>query len=138
MAEMLAWAAAGAFCLVGYGMGHRLGLFDEVPRDPKARVASYSSAVMLVFKDQLFSAHLEAWSPQSIQYVKENKTGLLWVENGALHCRHGAEKGSFPIGDLGNLRFSLDGHDLSMEIFAAETNGAEHSAQISVRVLKYA
>jgi hypothetical protein len=136
MAEVYIWAAAGGFCLFGYGMARRLGLLDEVPRDPKARVASYASAVLMVVKDQLIASQIQTWSPDRVEYVKKGANGALWVENGALQCRYGKEQESFPVGDRGRLSFSLDGDEMSIEIFTAETGGAEHTARVSVRMLQ--
>ena len=135
MAEMYLWAAAGGFCLFTFGMAKRLGLLDEVPRDPKARVASYASAVLMVLKDQLIGSQVESWEPDRVEYLKKGATGALWVENGAVHCRHGKDQESFPIGDQGRLLFALNGDEMSVEIHSAETGGAQHTAQVSIRVL---
>lgn len=116
-------------------MAKRLGLLDEVPRDPKARVASYASAVLVVVKDQLVGSRIASWQNDRVEYIHRGARGEMWVEDGALQCRHGKEQGSFPIGDLGRLTFSLQGEEMSIEIVAAETGGAEHSSQLSIRML---
>lgn len=135
MAEVYLWAAAGGFALLSYGMAKRLGLLDEVPRDPKARVASYASGVLLVIKDQLIGSQVVSWDSGRVDYLHKGATCALWVENGALHCKQGPVQESFPVGDRGGLTFQLVGEEMSIEILTAETGGAEHTAQISVRML---
>lgn len=135
MAEVYIWAAAGGFCLFGYSMAKRLGLLDEVPRDPKARVAAYSSAVLMVVKDQLVGSQLKAWQVDRVEYIHKGAPGAIWVEDGALQCRQGKHQEAFPLGDLGRLAFSLKDNEMSVEILAAETDGAEHSSQVSIRML---
>lgn len=135
MAEVYLWAAAGGFALLGYGMAKRLGLLDDVPRDPKARVASYASGVLLVLKDQLIGSQVLAWDSGRVEYLHKGANCALWVESGALHCQQGPLKESFPVGDSGRLTFELVGEEMSVEILAAEAGGAEHTARVSVRVL---
>lgn len=135
MAEVYMWAAAGGFALFGYTMAKRLGLLDEVPRDPKARVASYSSNVLMVVKDQLFGAQLLSLTSERVDYIHKGARSSLWVENGALQCLYGKEQESFPVGDLGKLVFTLIGDEVSVQIVTSETDGAEHSTQVHVRVL---
>jgi hypothetical protein len=135
MAELYIWAAAGTFALVGYGTARKLGLFDEVPRDPKARVAGYASVALSVVKEQLIGSSLESWSEQRVEYVQRGARSCLWVEDGALCFRSGPSQESFPLGDLGRLSFALSGDEMSIEIVTAETGGAEHSSQLTVRVL---
>lgn len=134
MAEIYLWAAASGFALVGYTLSKRLGLLDPVPRDPKARVAAYSSAALCLLKDQLVGSDLDSWDPSKVSYFKNNQPGQLWVERGALHCQgaHGQE--CFPIGDRGTVEFSYRQEQLHVSILAAETGGAEHSSQISLRL----
>lgn len=135
MAEMYLWAAAGGFALIGYGMAKRLGLLDEVPRDPKARVASYASGVLLVIKDQLIGSQVLEWEKGRVEYLHKGASCALWVENGSLHCRQGPVEELFPLGDRGELTFQLIDEEMSVQIFAAETDGAEHTAHVSVRML---
>ncbi len=134
MAEIYLWAAASGFALVSYTLSKRLGLLDPVPRDPKARVAAYSSAALSVIKDQLIGSDLQEWESAKVRYLKNGQPAQLWVENGALFCRgnHGQE--SFPIGDLGTLDFHYDQEQMHIKILAAETGGAEHSSQVSLRM----
>lgn len=135
MAEVYIWAAAGTFALVGFGMAKRLGLLDEVPRDPKARVAGYAAGALAVIKDQLIGSQIQTWSEQRVEYVKKGTPSVLWVENGSLFCRQGFEQESFPLGDLGSLSFALSGDEMQIEISTAETGGARHTAQVSVPIL---
>lgn len=134
MAEMALWAVAGGFALASYSMAKRLGLLDAVPRDPQARVAHYSSAALSVVKDQLIGSELEDWELERVSYVKAGQRSCLWVEEGALHCRHGDRTETFPVGDKGHLAFSLEGEDMSVKIYAAESSGAERTSHASVRV----
>jgi hypothetical protein len=135
MAELYLWATAGTFALVGIGMARHLGLLDEVPRDPKARVAGYSSAVLMVLKDQLIGSQLESWNEHRVEYIRKGAASSLWVEDGALICRQGQEQLLYPVGDLGKLAFSFSGDEMSIQIRTAESGGAEHSTQVTVRML---
>ena len=134
MAELFLWAAAGSFALVGYTLAKRLGLLDPVPRDPKARVEAYSWAAVSVIKDQLLGSDLQHCESARVSYLKDGLPGELWFESGALFCKgqHGQE--SFPIGDLGDLDFSYSEQQIHVKIRTAETAGAEHSTQISLRM----
>ncbi len=134
MAEIYIWAAASGFALVGYTMSKRLGLLDEVPRDPKARVAAYSSSALGALKEQLIGSELQSWEPSKISYLKNGTPGNFWVENGALHCKSSRGEESHPIGDLGTLSFSYIDEELLVTILAAETDGAEHSSQVTLRM----
>ena len=136
MAEIYIWAAASGFALVGYTMSKRLGLLDDVPRDPKARVAAYSSAALSALKEQLIGSDLQAWEATKVSYLKNGKPGVFWVENGELHCQGSRGDESYPIGDRGTLQFSYANDELLVEIFTAETDGAEHSSQVTLRMAK--
>ena len=135
MAEMFLWAAAGGFALFGYTTARRLGLLDHVPRDPKARVAAYSSGILMVLKDQLIGSQVTHWEDQRVEYIKRGAASALWVEDGAVHCLYGKEQESFPIGDRGHLAIAMQGDEMLVKIFAAESGGAEHDTQVSIRVL---
>jgi hypothetical protein len=136
MAEVSLWAAAGGVALFSFGMAKKLGLLDPVPRDPVARVAHYSSNVLSVVKDQLIGAELESWEAHRVAYSREGKRGSIWVENGVVHCRLGDGLEVFPIGDQGSLTFAWEGGQMSIEIHTAESDGAERTSTVSVRMLQ--
>lgn len=134
MAEVYLWAAAGGFCLFGYGMARRLGLLDEVPRDPKARVASFASEALLLVKEQLIGAQILECAPDRVVYIQRGAKSLLWNEPGLLQCEEGKVRRSVPLGDQGKLEFSWQNEEILVTILTAESEGAEHQAQVALPV----
>ena len=122
--------------LLSYLGMKRLGLLDPVPRDPKARVASYTSAVLSMLKDRLIHSRLEACQPQRVDFVKGPASGTIWMADGEVHLQSGTNKTSLPLGDKGELAFDLQGGELSVTITAAESDGDHHSVQVSLPLAK--
>ena len=118
--------------LLAYLAMKRLGLPDPVPRDPKARVASYTSAVLSLLKERLIHSRLQACEPQRVEFVKGPASGAIWLAGGEVHVQSGGNETTLPLGDKGELTFDLQGRELSVTITAAESNGAHHSVQVSL------
>ena len=118
--------------LLAYLSMKRLGLLDPVPRDPKARVASYTSAVLSLLKDRLIQSQLQTCEPERVHYVKGPASGAIWMAGGEVHFQSGANETTLPLGDKGELTFELQGRELSVTITAAESDGAHHSVQVSL------
>lgn len=120
------------FAVLAYITTRKLGLLDPVPRDPKARVASYASSVMSLLKNQLIHCKLEKWESGRVSYRKGASSEAIWVEDGYVHWQRGGKKESLPLGDKGQLTFELQGSELLVAIVAAEASGAEHSVELSL------
>ena len=63
------------FTILAYVTTRKLGLLDPVPRDPKARVAGYTSSILSLLKVQLIHSRLEQWEPGRIRFVKGTAAG---------------------------------------------------------------
>lgn len=120
------------FVILAYVMTRKLGLLDAVPRDPQARVASYTSSVLSLLKDQLIHSRLEKWEAGRVTYMKGKAEASIWVEDGEVHFQQGEQQSTLPLGDKGKLTFELVGSALSVTIVAAESSGAEHSTEVSL------
>lgn len=123
------------FVIFAYVTTRRLGLLDPVPRDPKARVASYTSSVMSLLKDQLIGSEVRQWAPERVCFVKGAREGAIWVEQGQVHFQQGQSQSELPLGDKGHLTFDVRGSEISIAIVAAEEDsGAEHSVGITLQL----
>lgn len=120
------------FAVIAYLTTRRLGLLDPVPRDPKARVAAYTSSILSKLKEQLIQSRLKQCEPARVSYVNGATEGVIWLDGGNVHFEEGNSKSELPLGDMGNLTFALQGSELSVSIVAAESSGAEHSVQVSL------
>lgn len=123
------------FVIFAYITTRRLGLLDPVPRDPKARVASYTSSVMSLLKDQLIGSEVREWTPHRISFTKGAKEGSIWVEQGQVHFQQGPDQSELPLGDKGDLTFDVRGSELSVAILASEEeSGVEHSVAVTLNL----
>lgn len=134
MAEFFLWAAAAGVGAITYYGAKKSGMFDEVPREPEARLTHFNSEVIGLLKRELVGAPLESVTAQRVEYRSGERTNAIWFEAGQIHCTCDSATPPYPLGALGQAHFSLEKDQLSILLVSCEQEGLEHRSELTLGV----